>query len=386
MGQEAKVTTPPQLTRRRLWLIRLSIAFFGAVFVAAGLEVAGRLYIWYKHGVPGKSYGLWQHDSELGAIHANNSYSTHTQTNNFGFRGREDVVEPKPAGSHRVICYGGSMCFCYNLPDGETWPERLQEQLSARPGHAGDQVLNGGHISWATGHLYRQAQRDVPRLKPDFVVFYSGVNEFTNAQYLIWSGRDFDQMIKDEQFGVIAMNLDQNRWFKRNSVLARFIDYRIMGHVRSLHHRISPDVHVHIEDLKKNRTDAEFEATWPWKNYRFELTRFVDLIREHGGTPIFVIEAGLPDDERGKRSYVLRYSAQAADVMRQAGVSVCDPRSALLSRSNRQDLFISSGVHVTAEGAKILADQIYQTIEGLNVKKTATSRPAAVSTRDARSE
>src|SRR5262249_39810373 len=71
------------------------------------VEFAGRIIIHAKYGVPGKSYGLWQYDKELGAVHASNSYNSNSETNSLGFRNHEDVFEPKPQGALRIIAYGG---------------------------------------------------------------------------------------------------------------------------------------------------------------------------------------------------------------------------------------------------------------------------------------
>jgi len=144
------------------------------------IESIGRAIIHFRFGVPGKSYGLWQYDPELGAIHAANGYNLNSETNNFGFRNKEDVIEPKPANALRIIAYGGSATFCYNLPTDLAWPIRLQEILRKQH-NAFDQVLNGGAIMWSIGHELTRAKRDLPRLKPDVVIIYSGVNEEVNA-------------------------------------------------------------------------------------------------------------------------------------------------------------------------------------------------------------
>jgi lysophospholipase L1-like esterase len=357
----ATLQAPAPPSRLRRWGIRLALVIFGVLFVIGSIEAAGRFYIWLKYGVPGKSYGLWQYDPEIGAVHRNNSYNTNTQTNNHGFRGREDVFDPKPPGSHRVICYGGSMCFCYNLADGETWPERLQEELRLRPGHDRDQVLNGGHISWSTGHLYRQALRDLPVLKPDFVVIYSGVNELPSALCLAADGYNLAELEREQKYGVIATNLDQARWLKRNSVIMRYLDYHIRQHVKSTGPSLGPDGTA--PPGKDGIQTAVLDNPWVAKNYKYELSRMIELIRQYGGTPIFVIECGLPDDERNQRSVVLHYSADAAEMMRQANVPVCDPRPAILSKPNTKELFYQTGVHVSAKGARLLAHEIHKTIE-----------------------
>lgn len=186
------------------------------------LEVGGRLYIAAKYGVEGKSYGLWRYDAKLGAIHRENAYNSNATTNNYGFRNIEPVFEPKPANSTRVITYGGSTTFCYNLSNTQTWPAQLEGLMRS---HADtpdarfsreDQVLNGGAILWSIGHALARAQSDLPRLKPDFVVIYSGINEETNASYLNRDNTPLSQFVANKEYGKFATNLDQNRWSKRN--------------------------------------------------------------------------------------------------------------------------------------------------------------------------
>jgi hypothetical protein len=50
--------------------------------------------------------------------------------------------------------------------------------------------------------------------------------------------------------------------------------------------------------------------------------------------------------------------------MRRAGVLVCDPRPAFLAHPNPKGLFYETGVHVSADGAKLLAREIHRAIEG----------------------
>jgi lysophospholipase L1-like esterase len=121
-------------------------------------------------------YGLWQYDKELGAIHASNSYNSNSETNSLGFRNHEDVFEPKPPGALRIIAYGGSTTFCYNLDTEHAWPLRLQALLRAHH-NPGDQVLNAGAVMWSISHEITRAERDLPRLHPDYVSIYSGFNE-----------------------------------------------------------------------------------------------------------------------------------------------------------------------------------------------------------------
>lgn len=103
----------------------ISLVVSTIILILAAKSV-GRFIVYMKYGVSGKSYGLWQYDAELGAIHASNAYNSNSETNNLGFRNREDVFRPKPRGALRIIAYGGSTTFCFNLYTDQAWPIRLQ--------------------------------------------------------------------------------------------------------------------------------------------------------------------------------------------------------------------------------------------------------------------
>ena len=72
-------------TQRKLALWAVVLLLFTVVPLLL-LEGATRLYLYSKYAKPGKSYGLWQGDKELGAIHALNGYNSNAETNDYGFR------------------------------------------------------------------------------------------------------------------------------------------------------------------------------------------------------------------------------------------------------------------------------------------------------------
>src|SRR5262249_41286562 len=139
-------------------------------------------------------------------------------------RNKENVFEPKPANALRIIAYGGSTTFCYNLPTDLAWPLRLQQILRAQHNESA-QVLNGGAIVWSIGHEVARAKRELPQPKPAVVIIYSGVNEEANAALLKTEGVSLEQALKDGKTGLFSRNVDQARWIKRNSVIVRYWDY-----------------------------------------------------------------------------------------------------------------------------------------------------------------
>lgn len=320
------------------------------------LEVGTRLYIHYKYGVPGKSYGLWRYDAELGAQHRESAYNTNAQTNNYGFRGMEDVLDPKPAGSIRVITYGGSTTFGYNVRDEETWSARL-EQLLRSEHQATDQVLNGGAILWSIGHVYARAKKDIPLLRPDYVVIYSGINEQVNADVLRAAGTPLEDLLILDQYGQFAKNLDQNRWSKRNLALVRLIDYAIAPNIR----RWRADQQVAELTLPKAITKGP-DATI-LKNYLHVLQELIALVHGYDGKVVFVVQAN--NRQVTRNDYLVSYSRTGAQTALAIGATVVDAQRMVDSYSGSpEELFSESGVHYSELGSRLLAKYIYESVFG----------------------
>src|SRR4030042_2132453 len=206
-----------------------------AVFLLLAAELLMRIFVHLRYGVPGRKYGIYMADKELGAVHRPNSYNTNSVMNNWGFRNINDISEQKPEGALRIYCSGGPTVFCYNLPTDKAWPTVLQSKLRKIPGHEHDEVLNAGDICFSVAHEFALAKRFVPVLKPDIEILYGqGTNELANAIVLKSEGYDLSRLVAEKKWGIVSRKLDQARFLKRNSVLVRFHDYYIRSHIDSI--------------------------------------------------------------------------------------------------------------------------------------------------------
>lgn len=333
---------------RRLLLIRLILVLL-PVFGLVGLEVAARTYFWLRHGVPGHRYGLTKGDPVLGYVPRENSYTANVQLNDHGFRNTENVFEPKPAGSLRLIAYGGSTTFCHDLGNDEAWPIRLQALMRAeRPGGERDQVLNRGVVSWSLAHSFELARRDVPRLKPDAVIIYTGVNEFTNADYLAREGVSIEALVARGEYGRFTTTLALSTPFRDviTYKLALWLYPKLVSSLRP--QTQAPTV-----------TPAMADAVMV--NYLETLRRFVAFLEMHGATAIVareVYDAGSPRAEQSRA--ITRFSHRGAEVAGGWGAVVVDPEPAFREAASRGvALFQPSGVHVTEAGADVMARVFY---------------------------
>jgi len=314
------------------------------------MEGGARLYVHLKYGVPGKSYGLWRADEEIGAVHAENAYNTRYQTNDYGFRNREPVIQPKPEGAFRIITYGGSTTFCYNLSDENTWPARL-ERLLREHHHPKDQVLNAGAIAWSLGHALARARRDIPLLKPDYVIIYSGINEDLNSRALALQGVSLTQLVDAGDFGRFATNLDQNQWLGRNIVLVKLLDHLLAPWIQDAKLGMAPA--VSDQEVSEEPDPVILE------NYLQTLQRFLALARENGADAVFVLQTHGRNNRVNR--YLTSYSRAAATSARAGGAQVVDAERLVASHDGEpMDLFTESGVHYSALGADRLAHLIFE--------------------------
>ncbi len=330
-----------------------------------GLAVSGeallRAYIHFRYGIPGKSYGIYMADKELGAIHRPHSYNSNSVINNWGFRNAQDILEQKPLGSTRIYCSGGSTTFCYNLTTEESWPSILQHKLRQRPGHERDEVPNAGEITFAISHELALARRLVPRLKPDVVILLTGMNESLAAQILERAEKtDLNRLLREKRWGVFPRHLDQARFLKRNSVVVRFIDYVLL-----------PLFEKRRTDVYRQPDPPKWFHLHPWimTNFEHTLRAYLAFLQDHGCRVIIIRYGDNGIETWYLRDVLRKFRDRAVEIGREEGALICDIASIVERHPRRLSLYIDSGVHVTKEGAELMADELLKTLDQLGIDR-----------------
>src|SRR5437867_3747247 len=125
------VSTSRSASRRR-WLRR---AVFTAVVVLLGFGFAEALQWWLwpaPHPLrrrPGPAMFTLQTD---GIILPGIVGQTHFTTESHGLRYPREIAVPKPSGTYRIFCVGGSTTECTYLDDEAAWPARVEQALRAQ--------------------------------------------------------------------------------------------------------------------------------------------------------------------------------------------------------------------------------------------------------------
>jgi lysophospholipase L1-like esterase len=94
----------------------------------------------------------------------------------LGLRGPE-VAIPKPAGTYRIVCIGGSTTYTTVPADSDTYPAQLERILRERYGDAQVEVLNAGVGGWSSWECLIDLELRVIDLQPDLLVVYHGIND-----------------------------------------------------------------------------------------------------------------------------------------------------------------------------------------------------------------
>ncbi len=352
MVKDASPETRLERLGKRLWFRALLVTC--PLWLALLAEGGLRAYYCLRYGAPGKSYGIWRYDKELRAAHKENSYNSNAVLNDFGFRNRENVFEPKPPHSLRLITYGGSTTFCYNLLNDEAWPLQLQKLLrERRPGGEKDQVLNGGVILWSLGQIAVKIRRDVPRLKPDYVLLYSGVNEFSNEELLEAEGRSLKKSVAENRYGEFAHSLDQDNWFVRHSILYKGLRNYVANPLQS---------------LRQSFWMKQSHWEWPKEpspesltNYLETLHTTLDYLKANGVKAVFIEETYGGDE--AKNRLLTAYSRAGTKYAAEWGALVI-PADGFFQKhpGDPSQFFIETGVHFTESAAKLFAEYLYDPI------------------------
>lgn len=292
-------------------------------------------------GLPPGEHEVWAGERFLHSIPINQS----------GFRGR-DLGEADP-GTAEIVVAGGSSVFSGDCPPGSAWPELLEARMETRHGAGSLAVVNRGMNGWSTREAVDHVIDEVltAGAPPAAVILYSAFNALEDAGVFI-----------DLRVGAAP-------WHTR------------LLYGRSLYYSVS----LHAWMVRQQRAaglrpDGSRDPEVVAKSYREEVERFVDATRAVGSEPVLVHQAFarasaqrtelMADrfDDHSLRAWpqmVQAFTAKEgpharlqevlAEVAEARGVTLIDPREALLEEPERNFVF---ALHLTEAGAEVLAEEV----------------------------
>jgi lysophospholipase L1-like esterase len=247
--------------------------------------------------------------------------------NSLGCRGPEPG--PRRPGRRRLVCFGDSITFGYDVGDRETYASFLGRELP------GVDVLNAGVNGYSSHQVLARLRLLEPRVNPDVATFLVGWNDRVERPV---DDRTYAGRIRT----VMAVEgpLDHLRLF---AALKRLY----LGLFRH-------------EDASPVRVPRVSVA-----QYRENLLAMVEVCRARGITPVFIeLPRRHPATVRDAASL---YPAALRATVRGAGVRLVEagPLS-LAARVNNESYFVDS-LHLSPKGHALLTRQILAALREMGV-------------------
>lgn len=143
--------------------------------------------------------------------------------NSLGYRGREIEV-PKQSGTYRIVALGGSTTFGEYLDSWEkAYPSQLEDVLHTVYGYDHIDIVNAGVPGYTTWESAVNLLLRVQDLEPDMVIIYHGVN-------------DINPRLSDPDF-YDGLNLGKGIWLEHDdplpvSALYRFVMVKLGQNIK----------------------------------------------------------------------------------------------------------------------------------------------------------
>lgn len=309
--------------------------------------------------------------------------------NSRGFRGDEMPSEP----SYRILAVGGSTTENLFLDQTETWPQLLQEKLSAGAPSPPVWVGNAGKSGLSTRDHVVQLKYLLPELPAiDAIVFLVGVNDLT-LRNLQDSAYDPDFMTRKgaegellpRAFGVYPLRNPALPWQRRTAVwqLARTVTRRVQTTGRDYQDQAGR----HYARWRAERQNATgIRETTPdlataLAEYSRNVNRLIDLAQERGIRPIFLTQPTLwrrdlspeltarlwvgkigTDDGGGHEYYSVAVLADEMEKYNETLARTCQARKVecfdLASRVPKDGTVFYDDDHYTEKGSALVAELV----------------------------
>ena len=333
---------------------RMAIALSAALCAALACEIGLRIYLFRfasqerltKYArfddVPPEAHAFIGHPFTNYRLNPDyRSRDGRSRHDALGLRGPE-VAIPKPAGTYRIVCIGGSTTYTMVQDDADAYPAQLERILRERYGDAQVEVINAGVGGWSSWECLIDLELRVIDLQPDLLVVYHGINDVHPRLVP-------PELYRGDDTGLVRQWQPETAWWE-HSVLLRVLGVKLgfaRGNtIRDLVH--TKHLGLDLEDCLDRNPPVYFarnlESTIAIARH-FHVNLMLATFAGCAGMGDFI---ALPGIQRAIRegNDVIRAAAARNDVPLLEFSTAMDPDTRLWA----------DGQHVNAEGAKVMAE------------------------------
>lgn len=206
----------------------------------------------------------WTLHRYLGHIPTPNYHRGLSKHNSLGYRS-DEIVLPKPEGTLRIVCMGGSTTYSTGVKDNKmAYPALLEKELKDRD-YSNVEVINSGVGAWTSWESLINFEFRILDLEPDIIIVYHAVNDITAR--MVWPPEAY----KGDNSGRIAPpSMDMPSLLEYSSLL-RYLMIR-MGLIKS-----HSSIDRHIANYPDSFVGNEFREQKIKKTYPEGIFKEVDM-------------------------------------------------------------------------------------------------------------
>ncbi len=244
----------------------LTLLVLSTLITFALIEGAARIYLW--HFAPESKFGQYASINQLYRRYGDDfmetgkaKYSPHrylgyyptpgyrqgpNRHNALGFRG-DEIEQPKPAGTYRIVCLGGSTTYSVAVDDyTQSYPYQLQQALHEQ-GYTNVEVINAGASGYTTWESLINLSFRVLDLDPDMIIVYHGINDVHPR--LVWPPSAY----RSDNSGARTANVPNIRmppiWEYSTALRALLVEMAIIEPHSALDRTLNPKASTYYADL-----------------------------------------------------------------------------------------------------------------------------------------
>lgn len=213
---------------------------------------------------------------------ADGSFRLQTAVNKLEWFNPQEFDAPKPAGTKRVICLGGSTTYGRPYDDKTSFCGWLREFLPVADQTSTWEVINAGGISYGSRRVLT-VMRETVAYEPDVFIVYCGHNEF--LERTTWSGMS---SVPSSLLHVSAFLQKHSRVFRTARNLARqqqTTESRSGELPENVEAILDSSVGLDAYTRDREWTDSVVAA------YRHNIQSMIDIADRHDIALLFVVPA-----------------------------------------------------------------------------------------------
>lgn len=357
-------------------IFRVAVLLCACIFIFAVLELGVRIFIPQGTGPVQFAY-----DPELGAIPVPNQKGKRTRpdytysNNSWGLRGSREYSEAKEADL-RILMLGDSFTYGLGVDDDQTFSSLLEKKFSAGKGTV--EVINAGNPGKGTGYALKFFTTRGYKLRPDLVILCFTYTDFYDNQR--------SRYYRVNNDGSISAKSLENTFVAKKNFLLRFplYDWLIRrSHLANLI-RSSAIKIIAVGEERLIKKDADrvvvvypADSKYPSINYDKKISgKFIELLHkevEDAGAEfmIFYIAVGY---ETGlhRKGIPFAHEKNFNEILKGHKIPFFST-TGILAKTGMpiEELYIFDPPdnHFTVAGHQIVADFMYQKIQGWVLKQ-----------------